>query len=150
MQKFEQPKIEKEKEEELYQQRADFVKEHYPAGKSNYEVDDLLAQGLDGKKVLEKKDQSGDPEGILTYELGNDHEDVAYCSIGIMLTREESEGEGVMGGLLDDVKKIAEENDCEYLVAVADTNNGEQFLLGKGFYSSVDPVNGRAHLRCDL
>lgn len=70
-------------------------------------MQELLNSGLDGMEVLEKRDGSGDSEGIISYFLDEDNQNVPYLSIGIMLTREESQGEGVMGGLLLQIKKIA-------------------------------------------
>lgn len=150
MKNFEKIKAEQAREEKNQQKRESFIKENYPAGKSSYDIEDLLASGFEGRQVLEKHDDHGDLEGILSYDLGKDHEGSSYCSIGIMLTREESQGEGVMGSLFDKIKEIAKEKNCEYLTAIADTQEGEQYLLGRGFYAQTDPVNGREHLRYDL
>lgn len=150
MLKFEQPLEKKKSEEILYGEREDFVKENYPMDKSGYDLADLLGSGLDGKEVLEKRDESGDLEAILTYDINQDNEKVPYLSIGVMLTREESQGEGVMRELIDQVKDLAVEKSCEYMVAVADTEDGERFLRNNGFDNEVDEVNGREYFRLEL
>lgn len=137
-------------EEELYQERAAFLKENYPLEDSNYDVEDILNDSLDGKEVMEKRDGSGDIEGFLTYAMEEDPEKTPYCSMGIALTREESRGEGVMDELFEDVKNVAEEKGCEYIVATADTLGGEEFLLSRGFFVDFDKVTDRNYFRLDL
>lgn len=150
MSKFEQLAFKKNEEDLLYEDRENFIKENYPQDKSGYEIQELLNSGLDGMEVLEKRDESGDLEGLITYSLAEDHEKIPYLSVGIMLTREESQGEGVMKKLFSQIKQVAEENNCEYITAVADTEDGDGFLLSNGFSEETDEVNGREHLRLDL
>ncbi len=139
-----------ENEEELYQEREEFLKENYPLGDSDYDVEDILNNSLDGKEVMEKRDHSGDIEGFLTYSMAEDHENVSYCSLGIALTREESRGEGVMNELFKDVKDVAKKEGCEYIVGIADTLGGEEFLFSKGFFVDFDKITNRSYYRLDL
>ena len=150
MPKFEQFDQRKQDENALYQLREEFVKENYPAEESSHEMEDLLGSGLDGREVLEKRDKEGELEAILTYAINQDHEKTPYLSIGIMLTREESRGEGAMGELFSKAKQLAEKNGCEYITAIADTEEGEKFLPANGFGWERDPVNDREHLRLEL
>jgi GNAT superfamily N-acetyltransferase len=150
MLKFEQPPEKKKSDEILYGEREDFVREHYPMDKSGHDLEDLLGSGLDGKKVLEKRDGSGDLEAILTYDIDKDNDKVPYLSIGIMLTREESQGEGIMRELIDQAKDVAKKKGREYIVAVADTGKGERFLHNNGFENEIDEANSREHLRFEL
>jgi GNAT superfamily N-acetyltransferase len=99
------------REENLFQERADFLKEHYPLKESHYDLEDLLCNSLDGKEVIERRDDNGDIEAFMTYEIEEDDEKNSYCSLGVILTREESRGEGVMNELFEEIKEIAREGD---------------------------------------
>lgn len=140
----------KQDEEKLFQERRSFIAEHYPLEESEYDLEDLVGDSLDGKEVAERRDDSGDIEGFLTYEMADDGEGIPYCSLGIALTREESRGEGIMNELFADVAEVAKEGGCEYIVGIADTLGGEEFLLSKGFYVDFDKVTNRDYFRFDL
>lgn len=145
----------KEKESEkngenLYQERADFLKENYPLEESHYQIEDLLCNSLDGKEVIEKRDNNGDIEAFMTYEIEKDDEKISYCSLGIILTREESRGEGIMNELFGEIKEISKERSCKYIVGIADTAEGGEFFLSKGFVAGFDKINKRNYFRLDL
>lgn len=150
MPKFEQIDFKKENDHVLYKDRENFIKENYPKDSSNYEIQELLNSGLDGMEVLEKRDKNSELEGIVSYVISPDNEEIFYLSIGIMLTREESKGEGVMKQLFYEIKEIAKDSDCEYITAIVDTEEGREFLLNNGFSEEDDDVNGREYLRLDL
>ena len=141
---------EKSKEEILYDERERFIEENYPKEKSQHDLSELLNKGLDGMEVIEKKDKSGEIEGLISYAINENQKEMPYISLGIMLIREELRGEGIMPELFSKVKEIAKNNNCEYMVAIADTKEGESFLLNNGFDEKEDEVNGRKHLRLDL
>jgi hypothetical protein len=67
-----------------------------------------------------------------------------------MLTNEESQGEGIMRELFSEIKEIAKNSDCEYISAIADTDEGEEFLVENGFSEETDNANGREYFRLDL
>lgn len=144
---FKNPQVEQEK---LLKQRLEFVEENYPFSESEYTFDDLVNDSLYNYEVVESRDRSNDIESLITYAIAEDGNGVKYVSIGIILTREESQGEGLAGEMLNKVIKIAENNNCEYIVAKADTNSGENFLANNDFYNHIDEVNGVEHLRFDL
>lgn len=138
------------REENLFQERADFLKENYPLEESHYDLEDLLCNSLDGKEVIERRDDNGEIEAFMTYDIEEDDEKNPYCSLGVILTREESRGEGVMNELFGEIREIARERDCEYVVGIADTPEGEEFFLSKGFVEDFDRVNNRNYFRLDL
>lgn len=144
------PIIERDNEQALYEERADFVRKNYPIQDSNYDIADLLNSGLDGMDVLEARSKDGEIEGIISYDIGNDNNDVRYVSVGIILVSEEVQGEGVISNLFLKLENIARENECEYIVAIADTEEGEEFFTNKGFSQEIDEINGREHFRLDL
>jgi len=137
-------------DELLYKERTSFIMENYPKNKSRYGLRGLLNSGLDGMAVLEKRNEKKELEGIVTYDINRDHENILYCSIGIILTDKDSRGEGVMQKLFSEVKQIAIDRGCEYIVAIADTDDGEKFSAANGFYEEEDSVTGRTFLRLDL
>lgn len=140
----------KSKEQATLEERENFVKENYPIDSSVYEIEEILNNGLDGMTVLEKKDSNGQIEGMISYKIDFDHEDNTYLSIGLMLTREESRQEGVMQKLFAEIKQVAEDKNCEYISAITDTQEGEDFLLNNDFEEAEDKVNDRNYLRLDL
>jgi len=150
MSKIEQFNSEGENEQKLYVEREEFIKKNYPADKSHYDVDELLNSGLDGMEVIEKRGKDGKIEGLISYVFNQDRNEIMYLSIGIMLTGKEFEEEGIMSELFSEVKKIAESNGCEYIVAIADTEEDEKFLLNNNFSEEEDNVTGRKHFRMDL
>lgn len=137
-------------EDDLFQEREQFVRDNYPQESSKYEMTGLINNSLDGLEVLEQRGKNEEIEGIITYFSGKDHEDTAYCSIGIMLSRKDLQGEGIMRELLKKLKRKAHNEGAQYLVATADTEQGENFLLNSGFYSEKDPVNHEQIYRLDL
>lgn len=144
MSKKEQFIPEKNNEQFLYEERAQFIKENYPRSKSHYEISELLSSGLDGMEAIEKRSKNGEIEGLISYTIDQDREETLYLSIGIMLTGKQFEGEGIMSELFSKVKEIAENNACEYITVIADTEEGENFLSNKGFNEEGD------HFRLDL
>jgi len=150
MSKFEQFALKKNEEDLLYEDRENFIKENYPQDKGGYEMQELLNSGLDGMETLEKRGKDGELEGLLTYTINQDHKKIPYLSIGIMLTSEEFQGEGVMKNLFSQLKKIARKNECKYITAIADTEMGMEFLFSRGFNEETDEINGKDYLRLDL
>lgn len=140
----------REQEEKLFRERKDFIREHYPMDKSNYDFDDLIASGLDGLEVLERRDDTNDLEALSTYKIDTDHEGNRYLSLGIMITREESRGERIFKEELQKLLNIARQNKCEYISAIADTNQGAVALESSSFYLKQDEVNKRHYYRFDL
>ncbi|MBD3244891.1 MAG: hypothetical protein GF335_02765 [Candidatus Moranbacteria bacterium] len=118
--------------------------------KSNYDFEDLIASGLDGLKVLERRDDTNDLEALSTYKIDTDHEGNRYLSWGIMVIREESRGEGIFKEELQKLLNIARQNRCEYISAIADTNQGAVALESSGFYLEQDEINKRNYYRFDL
>lgn len=139
-----------ERNSDFDQGSRNFVVENYPAKESGLEIDDLLSQALDGFEVVEKRDSNHEIESLISYSFEKDSENEKYCRLGIILTREESRGEGIAGELFSKLKTIAEKNDCDYFTAVADTEEGEEALLSLGFYEHFDPINKKNYYRLDL
>lgn len=149
--KFDEIKHEESKEQVLYKKRENFIKENYPISKSHYQINELINSGLDGMDVLEKRNENGEIEGMISYTINKErNNNPPYLSIGIMLTSEESHNEGIMKDLILELKNIALKNKCEYIAAIADTNEGEEFLLSEKFIEEHDKVNGRDYMRLDL
>lgn len=128
-----------------------FIKENYPLEDSDFDFADLINSSLDGFDVVERKDAGNETEAILTYKIEHDHhEECNYCTLGVLLIREESRGEGIVDELKDEIDKISKDNDCEYQAALADTEIGRKVLENWGFEIFTDPVNGREYYRKDL
>lgn len=138
-------------EERLFGERADFIRENYPIGKSrSYEdVAELINDSLDGFTVIEQRDK-GRIVGLRTYTIEKDAEGASYCRIGLALVDPEYRGLGISSELLEQLKNIARENGCEYMTANADTDAGQAFMEKAGFDVDEDPVNGREYYRYDL
>lgn len=138
-------------EEILFQERESFVKENYPINKSHYDMDELINSSLDDFDVIEKRGKNNNIEGLLTYKIMEDnYEKCNYCALGLALVREDLSGEGVVDELYDEIIKIAEKNDCNYMAATADTEMGEKLLVKLGFDEFEDPINKRVYLRKEL
>ncbi|MDD5721239.1 MAG: hypothetical protein PHT16_02210 [Candidatus Pacebacteria bacterium] len=150
MTNFDQIKNERKDDKILFVERERFVKENYPQKKSNYKMDELINSGLEGMDVIEKRNKDNEIEGMISYVINKDEKGMQYLSIGIMLTKKESQGGGVMKNLILELKNIATKNNCEYITAIADTEEGEEFLLKEGFSEELDEVNGRDYLRLEL
>jgi hypothetical protein len=55
-----------------------------------------------------------------------------------------------MRELFSELKSIASREGCIYIVAIADTEEGEKFFLENGFEHETDRVNGRECLKLEL
>lgn len=150
MNKMESIENSRDAEQALFEEREKFVLNNYPVGKSHYDKMDIVNTGLDGMDVLEKRGEDGNIEGMISYVISHDREKTTYLSIGIILVSEDLKGEGVMKELFTGLMDTAHSNDCEYIAAIADTDEGGEFLLDSGFNEETDEVNGREYLRLDL
>ncbi|MFA5994069.1 MAG: GNAT family N-acetyltransferase [Parcubacteria group bacterium] len=142
--------IEKDSEQILFEERELFVRKNYPMQDSHYQLEELINSGLDGMEVIEKRDAEGEILGMISYDIGEDQNGIAYLSIGIILTDQEARGEGLMDELFAELVSIAKTNDCDYVVAIADTDEGVDFFSDRGFEEQIDEVNSREHFRLDL
>jgi len=137
-------------EQILFEERQDFINKNYPFKESEYNQQDIINNSLDGLDVIEKKDKNNEIEGLITFYIANDHENIKYMSIGVILVREDLQNERIAMNLLKKLLGVALNNNCEYITAIADTQAGNDFLRKNGFDYETDPINSREHLRYEL
>jgi ribosomal protein S18 acetylase RimI-like enzyme len=135
-------------EDRLFRERSSFIKQHYP-GDRDKKID-IINTALDGLEVLEKRDSSGNIIALRTYQLSTDALGNHYCQLGVSIVEEEERGQGLAHELFLNLKNIAEESGCQYMTAIADTDDGAVFLERQGFYLVEDSVTGREYYHFDL
>ncbi len=138
-----------ESEEGLFEERARFIRENYPGGKAKH--DDIIRSALEGNDVIEEREADGSLNGLITYIIAPDNHKDLYCSIGVVVVREELRGEtDIAKNLLTKVLSKAQQADCNYCVAIADTPQGKNFLERNGFTEEIDKINKREYWRLEL
>ena len=134
------------REQALFEERAQFVRENYPGGSEKHQ--EIVYSCLDGFNVLEERDGSGNLDALLTYIYYVDTDSYKYCIVGLIVSGEDSRGEGKIVDLFNEVQRLAKDEKCEYLIGRADTDEGALFMETHGFY--VEEVDGDEHYRFDL
>ena len=139
---------EKMKEEQRFQERSYFIKKFYP-GDEEKRIE-IINTELDGLEVLERRDDAGNLIAIRTYQFSKDPEGEVYCQLGVSLVDEEERGMGVAYELFLKLKELAEERGATYMTAMADTEDGKEFLERQGFNIENDLVTGAEYYHLDL
>jgi predicted GNAT family N-acyltransferase len=125
-----------------------FIKENYPGGKEKHQY--IINTALDGYEVEERRDQAGNVEGILTYDIRKDNEGEKYGAFGVILVDKDLRDGILSEDLFKTALAKAKSAGCSYITALADTKFGRAFLERYGFEETTDPVNGQEYYRLDI
>lgn len=147
---FNERKFIPDQEEALFGKRSRFVLDNYPFEESQFSPKEIINSALDGFNVIENKGKGGEIESMISFDVNVNEKGHKYGEIGVMITREESRGEGKMRELFEKLKKDLTLEGCEYLTAKADTLGGKETLASLGFYIDKDLVNGNEYYRFDF
>ncbi len=134
-------------EHQLFEERAGFIREHYPGDEER--VVEVINSALDGFEVLEKR-KDGDLLALLTYCFAENSFKTKYCQFGMHVVDEGERGEGHAYELFEILKEKARGSGCQYITAMADTESGNDFLRRQGFDIEEDPVTGSEYYHLDL
>lgn len=110
----------------------------------------IINTALDGLEVLEERDSRGNIVALRTYQFSTDTLGTPYCQLGVSIVEEEERGSGLAYKLFLELKSIAKQNGSEYMTAIADTDDGAEFLERQGFELTEDPVTGIEYYHLDL